>query len=104
MKALSPSRSLTTVRHSCRREVFAVRGLAPSPLKGEGRGWELNAPPIPMPPAPREWGERSLNVRRWTEMPRGGHFAAMEVPDLLAEDIRTFFLTKIKYDHPTTTH
>jgi pimeloyl-ACP methyl ester carboxylesterase len=40
---------------------------------------------------PREWAERFFNVCRWTEMPRGGHFAAMEEPDLLAEDIRTWF-------------
>jgi pimeloyl-ACP methyl ester carboxylesterase len=42
-------------------------------------------------PAPRVFGERFFNVRRWTEMPRGGHFAAMEEPELLAEDIRAFF-------------
>jgi pimeloyl-ACP methyl ester carboxylesterase len=40
---------------------------------------------------PREFGERSYRVERWTEMPRGGHFAAWEEPDLLAEDIRAFF-------------
>ncbi len=40
---------------------------------------------------PREWAERLYNVVHWTEMPRGGHFAAMEQPALLAEDIRTFF-------------
>ncbi len=40
---------------------------------------------------PREWAERFFNVRRWTEMPRGGHFAAMEEPELLAEDIRNWF-------------
>lgn len=40
---------------------------------------------------PQEWAERSYNVQRWTEMPRGGHFPAMEEPDLLVEDIRTFF-------------
>ena len=38
-----------------------------------------------------EWAERSYNVCRWTEMPRGGHFAALEEPQLLAEDIRAFF-------------
>jgi epoxide hydrolase len=27
----------------------------------------------------------------WTEMPRGGHFAAMEEPELLVEDVRAFF-------------
>ncbi|MBC7814927.1 MAG: epoxide hydrolase [Burkholderiales bacterium] len=42
-------------------------------------------------PPPRELAERSLNVQRWTEMPRGGHFAALEEPELLAEDLRTFF-------------
>src|ERR1017187_4034428 len=41
-------------------------------------------------PAPREWAERFFNVQRWTEMPRGGHFAAMEEPELLAQDIREF--------------
>jgi pimeloyl-ACP methyl ester carboxylesterase len=40
---------------------------------------------------PREWVERGYNVERWTEMPRGGHFAAAEQPELLAEDIRAFF-------------
>ena len=40
---------------------------------------------------PREWAERSYNVQRWTEMPRGGHFAALEQPDMLAEDVRAFF-------------
>lgn len=44
---------------------------------------------IPLPP--RALAERSLNIARWTDMPRGGHFAAMEQPDLLAEDIRAFF-------------
>ena len=40
---------------------------------------------------PREWGERSYNVQRWTDMPRGGHFAALEEPELLTEDVRAFF-------------
>jgi pimeloyl-ACP methyl ester carboxylesterase len=40
---------------------------------------------------PREWAERFFNVQRWTEMPRGGHFAAMEEPAKLAEDIRAWF-------------
>ncbi|MBC8155966.1 MAG: epoxide hydrolase, partial [Bacteroidetes bacterium] len=42
-------------------------------------------------PAPREFAERFYDVQRWTEMPRGGHFAALEEPELLAEDLRTFF-------------
>jgi pimeloyl-ACP methyl ester carboxylesterase len=40
---------------------------------------------------PREWAERFFNLQRWTEMPRGGHFAAMEEPELLAEDLRQWF-------------
>jgi pimeloyl-ACP methyl ester carboxylesterase len=40
---------------------------------------------------PREWIERGYNVQHWTDMPRGGHFAAAEEPELLAEDIRAFF-------------
>jgi pimeloyl-ACP methyl ester carboxylesterase len=40
---------------------------------------------------PQEWARRFFNVQRWTQMPRGGHFAAMEEPELLAEDIRAFF-------------
>jgi pimeloyl-ACP methyl ester carboxylesterase len=40
---------------------------------------------------PRSWAEAAFNIQRWTMMPRGGHFAAMEEPGLLAEDIRAFF-------------
>ena len=40
---------------------------------------------------PREWAERFYNIKQWTEMPRGGHFAAFEEPELLAQDIRAFF-------------
>ncbi len=40
---------------------------------------------------PQEWAEQRLQIARWTSMPRGGHFAAMEEPELLAEDIRAFF-------------
>ena len=39
---------------------------------------------------PRLLAEAAFNIQRWTEAPRGGHFAALEVPEILAEDIRTF--------------
>ena len=39
---------------------------------------------------PRSYAERIYNIKQWTEMPQGGHFAALEQPDLLIEDIRTF--------------
>ena len=40
---------------------------------------------------PRRWADSYYNLKRWTEMPSGGHFAPMEEPDLLVEDIRAFF-------------
>jgi pimeloyl-ACP methyl ester carboxylesterase len=40
---------------------------------------------------PREWAERLYRIHRWTPMPRGGHFAAVEEPQLLAQDIAEFF-------------
>jgi pimeloyl-ACP methyl ester carboxylesterase len=40
---------------------------------------------------PRSWVERTYQLTRYTAMPRGGHFAAHEEPDLLAADIKAFF-------------
>ena len=40
--------------------------------------------------APRSYVERIYNVQQWTEMPKGGHFAALEQPDLLIKDIKDF--------------
>jgi microsomal epoxide hydrolase len=40
---------------------------------------------------PRRSIEATYNVQQYTEMPRGGHFAAMEEPGLLVEDVRKFF-------------
>ena len=40
---------------------------------------------------PRASAERVFNIRRWTVMPKGGHFAALEQPEALAEEIRAFF-------------
>ena len=40
--------------------------------------------------APRSYVEKIYNIHRWTEMPKGGHFAALEQPDLLVKDIREF--------------
>jgi pimeloyl-ACP methyl ester carboxylesterase len=47
--------------------------------------------PKELPVPPRERIERAYNVTHWTEMPRGGHFAAAEEPELLAADLREFF-------------
>ena len=40
---------------------------------------------------PRAWAERVYDIRRWTAMPAGGHFAALEEPEALAADVRAFF-------------
>lgn len=40
---------------------------------------------------PRVWADRAFDVARWTVMPRGGHFAALEEPELLVDDIRALF-------------
>jgi microsomal epoxide hydrolase len=66
-----------------------------------------NEPPSPAPPSkvptavaafpkepfktPRAWVETRFNVVRWTDMPKGGHFAALEQPALLTNDVRAFF-------------
>jgi pimeloyl-ACP methyl ester carboxylesterase len=44
-------------------------------------------------PAPREWAERKVNVVQFTEMASGGHWSSWEVPELFAEDLRTFART-----------
>ena len=45
--------------------------------------------PVFIPP-PRSFAEKTYNIVHWTEMPSGGHFAAMEEPDLLLADLRAF--------------
>ncbi|MBI3249638.1 MAG: alpha/beta fold hydrolase [Deltaproteobacteria bacterium] len=40
---------------------------------------------------PRKWADQYYNLKRWTVMPSGGHFASMEEPESLVEDIRAFF-------------
>lgn len=42
---------------------------------------------------PRPWVERKYHVTHWVDMPRGGHFAAMEHPESFTADLRTFFRT-----------
>jgi len=51
-----------------------------------GVAFFLREAPFP----PRRWIERGYNVVHWTDMPGGGHFAALEEPALLAQDIRDF--------------
>jgi pimeloyl-ACP methyl ester carboxylesterase len=41
----------------------------------------------------RRFADKPSNVVRWSEFDRGGHFAALEAPDLLTADVRGFFGT-----------
>jgi len=78
----SSSRLYYEVRHSPYRLGPGERVEAPTAIALFPR--ELFRPP-------RSYAEKAYNIKRWTEMPRGGHFAAMEEPALLADDIRAFF-------------
>jgi len=44
-----------------------------------------------LPITPRSWAERGYNIKRWRVMDKGGHFAAMEEPELFADDVRDAF-------------
>ena len=46
--------------------------------------------PAEIRPTPRVWAEQMYNIVRWTKMPKGGHFAAHEVPELFIDEIRAF--------------
>jgi len=62
-----------------------------------GRGEKITVPtaiasfPGEILRPPKEWAERVFNLKRWTPMPSGGHFAALEEPERLVEDIKAFF-------------
>jgi len=47
--------------------------------------------PKELPTPPRSYIEKGFNIKRWTVMPAGGHFAAMEQPQQLSEDLINFF-------------
>ena len=80
-----------TISSACRLYYEAMR-VSPH---GENRRVETPTGvaifPKDLVPAPREFAERFFNIQRWTEMPHGGHFAALEEPERLADDIRAFF-------------
>ena len=42
---------------------------------------------------PRAWAEHRYNITHWADLPHGGHFAAMQVPDIFVGDVRDFFRT-----------
>ncbi len=87
--------------------VYWVTGTAPSSVRTyydfsrepvtEGRierpvGMLMSTKDL-FPPAPREWGERFFDVRRWTTTDVGGHFLEWEEPELVARELQAFFGT-----------
>lgn len=80
-----------SVRAISYREEWVSGSLAPDQQVDVPVG--LAFPPKDIDPVPpREYAERNLkDIRRWTVLEHGGHFAAMEFPELMARDIRTFF-------------
>lgn len=60
------------------------------PLGRIGVPTAIAAFPHDVLPAPREWIERNYPVAMYTEMPRGGHFTALEQPEAFAENITQF--------------
>jgi epoxide hydrolase len=67
-------------------------GIEPRPLPVGEQITVPTAVPLFHERWPREWAERVYgDLRRFTQMPRGGHFPAMEEPGLLVEDLRGFF-------------
>jgi pimeloyl-ACP methyl ester carboxylesterase len=79
---------------------YDVMHAGPSRWISEGLKQKLGSDQVPagfalfpgdLSRPPRAWAQRFFNVQRWSEFPRGGHFAALEQPEALVADIRDFF-------------
>jgi pimeloyl-ACP methyl ester carboxylesterase len=79
-----------TINSSCRIYYETLRNMSPFAGRYVTVPTGMAQFPGDIVPACRAWEERFYNLRHWTDMPRGGHFAEHEEPGLLAEDIRTF--------------
>ena len=83
---------LTATAHSAGRIYYEARaGGTFSPQERIEVPVGMAAFPREIIRSPRKWAEARANIVHWTDMPRGGHFAAFEEPELLVEDVRTFF-------------
>jgi pimeloyl-ACP methyl ester carboxylesterase len=85
----------TRTFHTSARIYADTRRARPAPV--HDRVPELEAPtaiavfPQDVIQYPRAVADRHANLQQWTVMPRGGHFAPMEEPDRLVDDVRRFF-------------
>ena len=64
------------------------RAAGPCPARSRS-AWPSSRTTSPCPCAPSP--NATYTITHWTEFDRGGHFAALEVPDLFVDDVRTFF-------------
>jgi pimeloyl-ACP methyl ester carboxylesterase len=78
--------------------IWLYRGAAMERASGRFDGLKVEAPTAVavfpgefLPPPPQATAARYYRLERWTLMASGGHFAAMEQPTALADDIRAFF-------------
>lgn len=70
------------------RAIYAHGG--PQPAERVGIPTGVASFPGEMVALPREWAERNVNLKHFTQMKQGGHFAALEEPELYAKDVRDF--------------
>jgi pimeloyl-ACP methyl ester carboxylesterase len=79
-----------TVRRIARAWAVLMDRLGYDRYGAQGGDWGSMVSREIAPPV-RRLAERSENIVHWTEFDRGGHFAAMEQPELLVGDVREFF-------------
>ncbi len=82
--ATSAARLYYESNHSDQGGMFGANGRIATPT-----GYALFPGELYQPP--RAWAEEVYNIVHWTTQPAGGHFAALEQPKLLADDLRAFF-------------
>jgi epoxide hydrolase len=86
---------VNTAATSSLRLYYEMRqaGTAAMPVAFIGVPTGIANYPAEITKVPRAWVEHRYHVTHWADMERGGHFAAMEVPDLFVGDLRRFFRT-----------
>ncbi len=80
-----------TITSSMRTYLENTRAMymtgGPKPLQKTGAPTAIGSFPNENVPVPRDWAARTFNVQRFTELKQGGHFAALEQPELFAADL-----------------
>lgn len=83
---------VTETINSSIRVYYEMAHATPAPDRGQRSRVPAAVAHMPLDaPLPREWAERNVNLKHFTEMPHGGHFSAWEVPELYAKDLQGFF-------------